>query len=163
MLRPIVLLLCLLPAVALAEWRFIDPAPGNPSAQRRIEVSSLADLPCGMFRAAPATLSIACIGPTRSVTIETPCILAPLGGETAEMRYRIDKGGLLGRRFAMIGQGRSLQLPDTDSASLFLDELRTGEVLTVPLDAANRVPAEAAFPLIGLEPALMRLDAACGG
>jgi len=157
-------ILGLLPVAAGAEgWALVDPAPGRADVARRIEIQSTAPLPCGMFQPRPAVLSVACLGPTVSVTLETTCILAPLGGADTLLRYRLDAGGESLRRFRLIGGGRSLQLAEAAEAEPFLAELLTAERLSVQVPAANRVESPADFPLSGFEPALVGLRAACGG
>lgn len=159
-----VLVLALMTQGALAEargWHLIDP--GEADSTRRITTQSTDALACGMFTPRPAALSITCLEGTLSVAVETGCNLAPLGGQAADVTYRLDQGGPQMRRFALIGGGRSLQLAESEAASAFTDELLTAGALTVTIDAANKVPAAATFLLPGLEAALADLLQRCGG
>lgn len=79
------------------------------------------------------------------------------------MAYRLDHGGTETQRFAIIGGGRSLQLAESGAAGTFVEALLTADLLTVRIDAANKVPAEATFLLPGLEAALAEMLRRCGG
>lgn len=144
-----------------AGWQLIDP--GGAGSTRRITIQGTEPLACGMFTPRPAALSIACLQGTLSVAVETGCNLAPLGGKSAEVAYRLDHGGTETQRFAIIGGGRSLQLAESGAAGTFVEALLTADLLTVRIDAANKVPAEATFLLPGLEAALAEMLRRCAG
>ncbi|MFD1809705.1 hypothetical protein ACFSHQ_21515 [Gemmobacter lanyuensis] len=143
-----------------AGWQLIDP--GGAGSTRRITIQGTEPLACGMFTPAlppcrlPAFRGRFRWRSRRAATLRRWGKKRRGGLSTGSRRHR--NAAICHHR-----RGRSLQLAESGAAGTFVEALLTADLLTVRIDAANKVPAEATFLLPGLEAALAEMLRRCGG